>query len=84
MVVVGRNEFTDRHDARRLVLQKVDHFAAELDELRVAHGTLGTQEPGVWKGKPLLRDKGSWGNTAAKKQPARDKCWQIQVLTALH
>lgn len=45
VVVVRRDELAHGHDARGLALQQVDDLAAELNELRVADGTLAALDP---------------------------------------
>lgn len=45
VVVVRRNELAHGHDAGRLAPQQVDYLAAELNELRVADGTLAALDP---------------------------------------
>lgn len=53
VVVVRRDELAHGHDARGLALQQVDDLAAELNELRVADGTLAALDPRLCRKSPL-------------------------------
>lgn len=57
--MVHGDELVDRHNAGGLVFKEINHFSTELDELWVAHGALGTQQPRLWsRGKKIAAQEG--------------------------